>query len=136
MQLPQGDEPMTDTKDRRTKAQLLATEQELRDELKAARAAAYETKTEAPKRVPVADAIAACVRALDQLRPNDGGFNSYNRKSDNEIPHVIGLLCERYGVQRIERVTEPCTRRHIEDLTPADVVEALRRDMAMSEGPF
>lgn len=106
--------------DRRTKAQL--SEQLAKVEQEAAEL--RRRIPDVPKRVPEADALAGCIRALDQLK---GSSSSYG--TDPGVRRTVLALCEKYGIERVEKVTEPCTRRHVEDLSAVDVLTAVRRDL-------
>lgn len=108
--------------DRRTKAQLVA-------ELERAEREASELRARvpvSPARVPEADALADCIRALDGIK--SGQSYSYGSKDPHAVRRTILALCEKYGIQREERVTEPCERRHVEDMNAVDVISAVRRD--------
>lgn len=119
------------TQDRRTKEQLLnalaeqkALTGEVQAELsKVKRALEDIPKPPTPERVPVADALAGCVRALDRIAPK----NHYGSTGNTDVKHVISMLCDRYSVLRVERVTEACQLTHVENLTANDLVEMLKR---------
>lgn len=106
--------------DRRTKAQLLEQLAKVEQEVSALRGRIVP----APARVPEAEALAGCIRALDQLK---GAGSSYGVSA--EVRRTIIALCEKYGIERVEKITEPCTRRHVEDLSAMDVFTAVRRDL-------
>jgi hypothetical protein len=115
------------SEDRRTKAQILA-------ELEKAKEQISEMLTRIPRepvRVPEADALAGCIRSLDSIK--DQRSYGYGNESSSAVRRTILALCEKYGVERFEKVTEPCTRRHVEDLSAADVLSAVKRDF---EGMF
>ncbi|WP_405375923.1 MULTISPECIES: hypothetical protein [unclassified Microbacterium] len=112
---------MTDHEDRRTKAQLLAELNRVVREIDALRASVPRD----PVRVPEADALAGCIRSLDTLKGTSSGYSSPNADA---VRRTILALCEKYGIQRVEKVTEPCDRRHIEDLSAVDVLTLVKRD--------
>lgn len=127
------------SEDRRTKAQLLEDLAAVRAEHHAAleRQREIETKlrTFMPQNpVPEADALGLCITALDRLKDSERRSSSLSYgESHGAVKRTILALCEKYGVPRVERVTEPCSRRHLEDLTSADVVAAVRQDLERTD---
>lgn len=110
------------TDDRRTKAQLVA-------ELERAEKEADELRARvpsAPARVPEADALAGCIRALDAIK--ERSTYNYGNESSSAVRRTILALCEKYGIPRFEKVPEPCGRRHVEDMNAMDVLSAVKRD--------
>ncbi len=108
--------------DRRTKQQII-------DWAEAEIAAAKRQGEQAARKpaVPVADALAECVRALDSITPRDRGYGSMLRQASHDIRNIIHMLADRYHVDRIETVVKPCDRRHVEEMTTADVMEVIER---------
>jgi len=113
------------TEDRRTKAQLLEELAETRKRL----AESESTKSvtiELPERVPEAEALAGCVRALNAIaeRGQYGGVPNGDRAA---AARVLRSLADRYGVQVFTRevVTEPCSRTHVDSLDPYTLKSAL-----------
>ena len=115
------------SEDRRTKAQLVTELERLASEVADLRARIPAN----PPRVPEADALASCIRALDTLKDSTRGRTSYGYASDQnpEVARTLLALSEKYGIKRVEKVTEPCTRRHVEDVNAMDVIDAFRRDL-------
>lgn len=77
-----------------TRAELLIENDDLRKQLGTLR----KSIPNPPAAVPEADAIAACVRALDGLRDYgyySGGRDNYDRPA---IKRVLAYLASRYGV--------------------------------------
>lgn len=110
------------TEDRRTKAQLVAELARVQSEADSLRSRIPA----APPRVPEADALAGCIRALDAIKERAG--YGYNSDSSSAVRRTIIALCEKYGIPRFEKVPEPCTRRHVEDMNAGDVMNAVRRE--------
>lgn len=111
--------------DKRTKAQILAEMAELRERLEEAE------KRPVPRpldRVPIADALAACVRALDAL---GGRRDIYSSHRSDDVAHVLNVLCEKYNVRRVERIEVPCELTHVENLTTAHILDAVKREAGM-----
>lgn len=115
------------TEDRRTKAQLVAELERL--EVRVSDLSKLIPAN--PPRVPEAEALAACIRALDTLKDTTRGRNNYGLNSDHnpEVARTLLALSEKYGIKRVEKITEPCTRRHVEDVNAMDVIDAFRRDL-------
>lgn len=111
--------------DRRTKSQLLT-------ELERAHAAlaAAEAKTPAPiEPVPAAQALAGCIRALDLLpkrRTTDPYLRNEPVVDRGEIENILRHLMSRYGVDLVERTTEPCARDHLDDASDAALIDRIR----------
>lgn len=111
--------------DRRTKVQILEELDRITAENQKLRAAAPDR----PVRVPEAEALAECIRALDKLKgASRGSGYGYTNEPKSEVSRTILALSERYGIPRVERVPEPCARRHMEDINAMDVLTAVRRD--------
>lgn len=110
--------------DRRTKAQILS-------ELESANKKIVELQQripETPRVVPVASALSGCIRALDAI-PAPRARNSWDQNNGpdaTEVAHVLRHLIHRYGVDLIERRTEPCARPHLEDATDTELIAQLR----------
>jgi glutathione S-transferase len=111
------------TDDRRTKAQIL-------DELTRvqARLTEFENRPVARvERIPAADALAGCIRALEPLaRDSSQSGYSYNRPKFPELENVLKHLLDRYGVDLTVRITEPCNRNHVDDAPDELLIHALR----------
>src|SRR5690606_2690767 len=112
--------------DRRTKAQLASEVERLERQVSELQASIPP----APTRVPEAEALAACIRALDKLKDASRGtsYSGYNDGPKPEVARTLLALSEKYGINRVEKVTEPCTRRHVEDMSAMDVLAAVKRD--------
>lgn len=116
----------------KTKAELLEEIEVLRERLDDTRA------KDAPRveRVPEADALAACVRAIDQLEESSSGRQSFDpyvsRRSQSDTERVLRTLASRYGVDlfTVEFRQEPCSRRHVDDLDMGRIADALRSGAA------
>jgi hypothetical protein len=117
--------------DRRTKAQVLEALAEAEAAKKALTAKVEELEARiprAPAAVPEADALAGCIRALDRLKDSERSTNYYGGdRPTGPVARTILALCEKYGVPRFEKVPEPCSRRHVEDMTAMDVMTAVQR---------
>lgn len=111
--------------DRRTKAEILTNEKNLEDQLAAARAL-LPRKLEP---VPVAESLAACIRALDPLKGSTGRNQFGLAGSNSEIKDVLVHLMRRYDINLTERITEPCDRMHLDE-APDDALLARLRGMA------
>lgn len=117
------------TEDRRTKAQILAELEKAEKRIDALEARIPRE----PVRVPEAEALAGCIRSLDSIKERSNYSYGGGNEASSVVRRTILALCEKYGVKRLEKVTEPCTRRHVEDLSAADVLSAVKRDF---EGMF
>lgn len=101
--------------DRRTKAQLVT-------ELKRAEArideldAVKSITIEAPARVPEAETLADCVRALDRLTAHRERW-----QTGSEVSRVLRSLADRYGVElfRTEVQVQECSRAHLDEMDGA-----------------
>lgn len=130
------------TEDKRTKADLLAELATARQETQDARSAAYKAQQAlpgAPTAVPEATALAACIRAIDTM--NEGrrtssnvGYsstlyaygNGYNEPhQQDEVERLLRSLAAKYGVPLIETRTDPCARRHLDEINPDRIMQAL-----------
>ena len=105
---------MTDI-DRRTKAQILDELNEAKRMLTATTERNRELESATPARVPVADAVAGCIRALDRIASTNRsslGYDPYRKGTD--VDHVIDLLIAKYGVPP-KQVFYPakCDREHV-----------------------
>lgn len=117
------------TDDRRTKAQLLIELANAEDAARLARARVDELQASRPARVPAADALAGCIRALDPLVPTKSTGYTYGGTPPvlPEIASVLRHLIDRYGIDMMVRVTEPCARHHVDDAPDELLIHALRR---------
>lgn len=81
-----------------------------------------------PRAVPEAEAIARCVRALDELtkdrRNTHDPFSSF-RGGSSEVARVLKMLSEKYNVSLVEVKTEPCMRRHLDEVPDASIRAAI-----------
>ena len=109
------------SEDRRTKAQILEELAETKIRL----AAAQNRIPDAPKAIPVANALAGCIRALDLIPPAKASMYA-SPAASSEVAHVLRHLMTRYGVDLTERVTEPCDRRHVDEATDTELIERIR----------
>lgn len=129
---------MTATKDTRTKAKLLEALEQAEDRASDAEANAYRAEQRvgvSPGLTPVpeASALAACIRALDSLRDDRQSSMSYQsfgnghtRPDLNTTQRVIEALAVKYKMPPAEIRELPCVRKHVEDMSPGDLVEAIR----------
>lgn len=127
-------------KDPRTKAQLLDELEQAEDRARIAESDAYRAEQRvgvSPGLTPVpeASALAACIRALDSLeeRSSGGNYGSYRSIGDgvsrpelNTAQRVIEALSVKYKMPPAEIRELPCGRRHVEEMSPGDIVEAIR----------
>lgn len=114
------------TDDRRTKAQIVA-------ELASANKTIVDLQariTPQPPVVPVASALAGCIRALDALpkvRPSSGYYGADGGAVDTkEIAHILRHLMSRYGVDLTVHTVEPCQRVHLDDAADDVLIDRLR----------
>lgn len=113
--------------DRRTKAQILAELEEAKENLRVTTARNVELESRpTPARVPVADALAGCIRSLDVLTRRASSYDSTTRPDEPQIESVLRLLAARYGISLVDKVTEPCDRLHADDMTEAMHIDAIR----------
>lgn len=133
------------TEDKRTKADLLDELSEAEATIRLAKSDAYDAHQalpNAPARIPEADALAACIRALDALTEstkNNGYGSSYSLgytsgdsyRSQTASERVLRSLAAKYSVPLIEIRTEPCSKFHVENPDEERVLSALRMS-----GPF
>lgn len=110
--------------DRRTKAQILA-------ELEKAEAALQKVENDrpaTPQRVPEAEALAACLRALDPLVRN-GNSNRYEfgnfKTASGSVSEVVGYLIAHFEIKPAV-VVRDCGRSHLDDASEGALIEALR----------
>lgn len=108
-----------------TKAALLERIGGLTERLTAAEEIIAEVpKVAAPRAVPEAAAMAACIRALDddlEASEKNSRTTSYNYglqgvPSDGSIDRLLRSLAAKYGVPLIEVKTEPCQRPHVDSI--------------------
>lgn len=108
-----------------TKAELAATVDALSRELDQAQTEASSALEKlrgitVPVKVPEADALAGCVRALSGI-PASPPLNSWSSSNTNQLPdigtirRVLVSLADRYGIPLIEQTTVPCSRPHLDD---------------------
>lgn len=112
--------------DRRTKEQIIEELDKAQRQI-----AALEAKIPSPPvNVPVAAALAGAIRALDPLAKTKAGYSAYDdQKRLNATTELVGVmkhLLHRYGIDLTERTTEPCERRHLDDVTDAELIDRLR----------
>lgn len=110
--------------DRRTKAQILA-------ELESAKKTVADLEKripEQPRVVPVANALAGCIRALDAIPPfsRPAGYREEARPDKAQISHVLRHLMSRYDIDLTERTTEPCSRVHIDEVSDEVLFDRIR----------
>jgi len=130
------------TEDKRTKADLLVELEEAQRKIRQAKSEAYDAYQALPGRppaVPEADALAGCIRALEALqetqrntRTSYSTNNAYQLNySDsgpryiNDVERILRTLAARYGVPLIEVRIEPCSRRHLDEINPDQIMSAL-----------
>lgn len=114
------------SEDRRTKSQLVA-------ELESAQKTVRDLQNSIPeplKVVPVASALAGCIRALDLL-PKKRSSNLYGNPDGGEadreeIANILRHLMSRYGVDLAVHTVEPCHRVHLEDAADEVLIDRLR----------
>jgi hypothetical protein len=113
-----------------TKAELVERIEALTVALAESEVEAREAREKIPtiRRVPEADALAGCVRALDGI-PGEKPEGFYSGSRDipptRTIRRVLVALADKYGVDLIERTTEPCDRAHLDQVPPVSLAEAL-----------
>lgn len=113
------------TEDRRTKAQIVA-------ELASANKTIVDLQariTPQPPAVPVASALAGCIRALDEL-PKRRTSNLYGNLDGGEpdrgeVANILRHLMSRYGVDLTVHTVEPCSREHLDEATTAMLADRL-----------
>lgn len=111
--------------DRRTKEQILT-------ELTTAQRKVTELEAKIPApapQVPVANALAGAIRALDGLAKaqQDYGYGSEKRLTASEdLVGVLKHLLHRYSVDLTSRTVEPCDRPHLEDASDAELIDRIR----------
>lgn len=110
--------------DRRTKAQILLELERVQVELHDLE----KRIPEPPRVVPVASALAGCIRALDAIPPTKipAGYQSEPRPDKAQISHVLRHLMSRYDIDLTERTTEPCSRVHIDDVSDEVLFDRIR----------
>lgn len=117
------------TEDRRTKAQLLSELEDARELLRTVNEQNQElerSKTRVEP-VPVASALAGCVRALDVIAvQQNSSYNSSRGLSRDDVVNVIAHLIARYQVDLTVRVVESCSRPHLDDASDEALIATLR----------
>lgn len=79
-----------------------------------------------------ADALGRCAAALQELVDVEASArrssysNTFDNLSGRSVPRILRFLADRFGADLIERRTEPCGRRHLDDASSAELVETLR----------
>ncbi|WP_417540778.1 hypothetical protein [Microbacterium maritypicum] len=114
------------TEDRRTKAQIVA-------ELESANKTIVDLQARIapePSFVPVASALAGCIRALDAL-PRKRSSNLYGNldggePDKGEVANILRHLMSRYGVDLTVHTVEPCQRVHLDDAADDVLIDRLR----------
>lgn len=100
------------TTDKRTKAELIEalSYAEMRNEELSERPV-----PRAPEKVPEAEALAACIRAIDGLNGNQRriGYMPFERPESSDVGRILRSLADRYGVRLIETVPIECKQPHI-----------------------
>jgi len=130
------------TTDKRTRGQLLNELDEAERRVADAELVAYRAQRdagpvniEAPARIPEADALAACIRALDALSKSDStsgslGYRSYSSgdivRQLNTTQRVIEALAVKYQMPPEKPVMVECHRRHVEDMSPVELVATIQ----------
>lgn len=85
---------------------------------------------QAPDRVPEADALARCVRALDALphvRDTNGTYSGSLHPDQGTIRRLLRTLADKYGVPLIETTVEvrDCQRAHLDQVDSMALLAAL-----------
>lgn len=123
--------------DRRTKAEIIAAHDDLlqkwRDAATNLRKLEDEAAAAQPARVPAADALAGCIRALDPLVKSKQWPSYGGSASDSELSNVIRHLIGRYNIDVTERVTAACDRPHLDDATEQQLISTLKYGAPTSE---
>lgn len=127
------------TTDKRTRVQLLNELHEAEQRAETAESAAYRAtqnvgSAPAPTRVPEAEALAACIRALDAIEKSGSTGNSYGYSSLgpdivrnlSTTQRVIEALSVKYRMPPEKPVVIECQRRHVEDLSPVELVATIQ----------
>lgn len=83
-----------------------------------------------PKRVPEAEALAACIRALDALEEENSRARPYSFSSPGRgeaTGRVLRMLASRFGIElfTVDVRHEPCSDAHVHEASTADLVRAL-----------
>ena len=84
-----------------------------------------------PDRVPEADALAGCARALDALPKTSETLSGYSasrlQPDQATIRRVLRALADKYGIPLVESITEvrDCNRAHLDQIDPGTFLAAL-----------
>jgi hypothetical protein len=115
----------------KTKAQIETELAAARQELQTYRTRVLEAEARipsTPRRVPEADALAQCIRAIDVLDRDDSS-TSYSHGKDTIRHRVIRAVIERYGYKIPEPITitaAACDRRHLDEASEPELINMLR----------
>lgn len=114
----------------KTRAELQAEIEDLRERLSTSRA------KEAPTLdvVPEATALASCIRAIDKLENTRGNSSSLSygygggRRDQTATERVLRSLAGKYQIElfHTEIREQSCSRRHLDEISPDQVMYALR----------
>lgn len=128
------------TEDKRTRAELIEELAAAREETRAAESAAYHAQQAMPAplvSVPEATALAQCIRAIDAMQNTSRssssanvGYASYGYSGDyprqqSTVERLLRSLAAKYDVPLVEVRTEPCSRRHLDEISPDRIMQAL-----------
>lgn len=115
-----------------TRAQLLDLNEDHRTQIRSLQGRLAEAEAaipNAPRAVPEATALAAAIRAFDQLKDAaDGRRTTWPNDLvvSSPIRRVLVALADRYGIPLIDTKFEPCQRTHLDHgTTDADVAHWL-----------
>lgn len=98
---------------------------------------AAKTTTDAPKPYTEADALARCISALQALKDTESraSRNSYvdtyavmsseYRSSWGPGDRILRFLADRFGVSLIEVQRPDCSRQHLDQISPDQILNAL-----------
>lgn len=117
---------MTNFEDRRTKAQIL-------EQLFEAQTTITDLERKipnAPRQVPEAEALARCIRALDDfLSQSRNSSNSYSyprNENGSAVERILRSLAGKYSINLVQVEHRDCDRRHIDEANEQELVWALR----------
>lgn len=105
------------TEDRRTKKELL----ERLAEVEAKNKQLEREAPAAPTPVPIADALASCIRALDGLSSRHQSY-----RDDTQTHQVLRVLAQKYGMTLKEKVLMPCDRGHLDEIDEFALGQAVK----------
>lgn len=118
------------SEDRRTKAQLIAALTRLEGDFERIvqrNAELHGQLADKPVRVPEAEALAGCVRALDPIAKKiQRDVYGISQMANVEVEQVVRHLMGRYNLKLVERLVEPCSRKHLDEASESDLINRIR----------